>query len=249
MTPSAMKQFAGQRVLITRSEEDCAEWARELEAAGATPVILPCIRCEAIDTAELREHIAKELPQSDWVVFTSRRGVAAFAALYGEPLPAQIRVAAVGPATADAAVNRFGRADLVSEMGSAASLAQALEARITVADTRHLIAVAENAGNTVEETLRAAGAVCTRVNIYRTLAASSRDPKHALSALGADNILLASPSAVVGFTNQVELDMPAAIFTIGPATHEAALAAGLSVTGEATSRGIEGLMEAMRCAS
>jgi len=142
----------------------------------------------------------------------------------------------------------FGRADLASEAGTAASLAQALEARLTDNGTRLLIAVAENAGTTIEDALRPTGAACTRLDLYRTVAAAPREPKQTLSALGADNVFLASPSAVTGFTNQVELDKAAAIFTIGPATNEAALAAGLTVTGQATSPGLEGLMEAMRCA-
>jgi uroporphyrinogen-III synthase len=241
-----MKQLSRQSVLLTRSEEDCAPWARELERSGITPVIFPCIRCEPLESAELREHIALELPRSDWLVFTSKRGVEIFSMLHREPLPTSLRVAVVGPATADAAVIQLGRADLVSEMGTAASLAQALEARLSGPNNRHLVAVAENAGTTIEDLLTAAGASCTRLNLYRTVPVARREPKFTLSALGADKILLASPSAVIGLTNQVELDIPAAIYTIGPATNEAATAAGLSVTGQATSPGLEGLMEAMK---
>ena len=243
-----MNELSGQSVLLTRSEDDCAEWAQELEAIGATAVILPCIRSEQIDTAELREQIADRLPRTDWLVFTSKRGVAAFVGLHAEPLPDIIGIAVIGPATADAAVIAFGRADLVSEMGTAESLAQALETRLTEPNSQILIAVAENAGYTIEDTLRAAGAYCTRLEVYRTVAADELTPKQALSTFDADNVFLASPSAVTGFTNQVELDTPAAIFTIGPATSEAALDAGLEVTGQARSPGIEGLMEAMRCA-
>jgi uroporphyrinogen-III synthase len=234
-------------VLLTRSEEDCAPWALELENGGITPVIFPCIRCEPLESGELREHIARELPRSDWLVFTSKRGVETFSALHPDPLPASLRVAVVGPATADAAVIQLGRADLVSEMGTAASLAQALEARLSGPNSRHLVAVAENAGTTIEEVLTTAGAICTRLNLYRTVPAAPREPKYTLSTLGADKILLASPSAVTGLTNLVELDIPASIYTIGPATNKAASAAGLRVTGQAKSPGLEGLMEAMKC--
>jgi len=244
-----MSPLAGQSVLLTRSEEDCAPWARALEAVGAIAVILPCIRCEHIDAGKIREHISTEMPKADWLVFTSQRGVAAFAALYEPPLPEYVKIAAVGPATADATVVHFGRADLVSETGTAASLAQALEARLTTPGTRLLIAVAENAGRTIETALRPAGAFCTRMNVYRTVAARELEHKHMLSALDADNIFLASPSAVTGLLNQVELDKPVAIFTIGPATNRAAQAVGLTVTGQAQNPSLEGLMEVMRCAS
>jgi uroporphyrinogen-III synthase len=243
-----MNELAGQSVLLTRTEDDCVEWAQELEAEGATAVILPSIRSEQIDTTELREAIATTLPRTDWLVFTSKRGVAAFVALHAEPLSDVINIAVIGPATADAAVVALGRADLVSEMGTAESLAQALDTRLTEPNSQILIAVAENAGYTIEDTLRAGGAYCTRLEVYRTVAAEELTPKQALSTFDADNIFLASPSAVTGFTNQVELDTPAAIFTIGPATSEAAMDAGLDVTGQARNPGIEGLMEAMRCA-
>ena len=244
-----MKRLVGQSILLTRSAEDCAQWARELEVANATAVVLPCIRCEHIDAEEVRERIAIELPRTDWLAFTSKRGVAAFAALHGAEMPGHVKIAAVGTATANAAVVRFGHADLVSELGTAASLAQALEARLTSRGMRLLIAVAENAGRTIEDALGPAGAICTRLDVYRTVPAREISPKHALSALGADTIFLASPSAVTGLTNQVELDKPAAVFTIGPATYEAAEAAGLTVTGQARQPSLEGLMEAMRCAS
>ncbi len=244
-----MKRLTGQSVLITRSAEDCAQWARELEVADATAVILPCIRSEPIDAEDVRERIAVELPRTDWLVFTSKRGVAAFAALHGTALPSRVKIAAVGAATADAAVIAFGRADLVSELGTAASLAQALEARVANKGARLLIAVAENAGPTIEDALGPTGATCTRLDVYRTVPVREISPKHALSSLGADTIFLASPSAVTGLTNQVELDKPAAVFTIGPATHEAAEAAGLTVTGQARQPSLEGLMEAMRCAN
>jgi uroporphyrinogen-III synthase len=244
-----MRPLAGQSVLLTRSAEDCAQWARELEAADATAVILPCIRCERLDAEAICERIAIELPRTDWLVFTSQRGVEAFAALHDARLPGHVQIAAVGAATADAAVVRFGHADLVGEQGTATSLAQALEARLTDPGERLLIAVAENAGRTLEDVLEPAGAICTRLDVYRTVPAREIEPKHALSALGANNIFLASPSAVTGLTNQVELDTPAAVFTIGPATYAAAEAAGLTVTGQARRPSLEGLMEAMRCAN
>lgn len=243
-----MKPLAGQSVLLTRDAEDCAQWARELEAMHATAVILPCIRCENINADEIRERITKELPRTDWLVFTSRRGIAAFTALHDAPLPEQIKIAAVGAATADAAVVRFGHADLVSELGTATSLAQALDATLTDPGARVLIAVAENAGRTLEDMLGPAGAICTRLNVYRTVAARELKPKRAFSTLGADTIFLTSPSAVTGLLNQVELDRPAAVFTLGPATYKAAEAAGLTVTGQARSPSLKGLLEAMRCA-
>ena len=73
------KRLEGARVLITRSEDDSAEWAEELERRGARPVLLPCIRSEPIDTPELRAALSEAVAGADWLVLTSRRGVEACA--------------------------------------------------------------------------------------------------------------------------------------------------------------------------
>ena len=179
-------------------------------------------------------------------------------------LPDGLRVAAVGPATARAAADTFGRVDLVGDgggadaahaaadpargAGAAASLAEALAPRLGPRD-RVLLAVAENAGPAFEETIRSAGHACIRLDVYRTLPAPGRPRKRAASDLGVDAVLLASPSAVTGFMNRVRLDTAPGIFTIGPATTEAARAAGVEVTGEAPRPSLGGLLEAMRCAT
>ena len=274
-----MSGLAGRRILLTREEEDCAAWAAEIEGFGAVPVIFPCIERRDVDTPALRARLAAELPRARWAAFTSRRGVAAFARIRGgggpgsasgprtgpgpgpgpapSPLPDGLGVAVVGPATARAAADAFGRVDLAGARdgsgaadaaGTAASLAEALAPRLGPRD-RVLLAVAKNAGRAFEETIRAAGRTCIRLDVYRTLPAPERPGKRAASTLGADAVLLASPSAVTGFVNRVQLDAAPGIFTIGPSTTEAACAAGLEVAGEAPRPGLRGLLEAMRCAT
>lgn len=249
-----MDRLRGQRVLITRAAEDCGAWAARLRASGAVPVILPCIACVLIDEPGVRARLAGGVRGADWVVFTSRRGVDAFCRLLGDTaqsaLPGAARVAVVGPATADAALARLGRVDLVAETATAGSLARALAARLQRAPqtggAQILIAVAENADGVLQDILSAAGGACTRVDVYRTVPVAAPRAKRTLSALGADKILLASPSAVTGLLNQIELDTAAEIFSIGPSTSRAARAAELSVTAEAASPSLEGLLETMR---
>ena len=253
-----MSALAGRRILLTRDEEDCAAWAEEIAGLGAVPVIFPCIECRDLDTPGLRVRLAAELPRVRWLAFTSRRGVASFARLRGDrargaatpaALPDGIRVAAVGPATARAAAAALGRVDLAGGAGgTAGSLGEALAPRLGPGD-RVLIAVAENAGRALEESIRSAGHACTRLDVYRTVPVPERDGKRAASGLGVDDVLLASPSAVAGFVNRVRLDSAPGIFTIGPSTTEAARAAGLVVTGEASRPCLRGLLEAMRCAT
>jgi uroporphyrinogen III methyltransferase/synthase len=241
---NAAKRLVGARVLITRGEDDCAEWAEELERRGARPVLLPCIRSEPIDTPELRAALKVALADADWLVLTSRRGVEACARLLAQPVRA--RVATVGAATADEARERLGRADLVGG-GNAAALGAALtgDARFT-RGARVVLALAANASDALERALAAAGARCARFDVYRTIPAPPAASKRALSSLGAERVVLASPSAASGFVHQVDLDVPVAIYTIGPSTTAAARALGLAVTAEAREPSLEGILEAMQ---
>ena len=236
----------GRRVLLTRSEEDCAEWAAAFERHGVGTTALPCIRCEPISAPATRAALAAAVPKADWLVLTSRRGVAAFAALDPPALPARCGVAVVGITTAEAAKAELGRVDLVGG-GTAAALAATL---VDVGDLgrrrRVLLALAENAGTALEDALTAAGARCTRLDVYRTIPAPPAEPRRPLSALRVDNVVLASPSAVTGFVHQVEVDVPVAIYSIGPSTTAAARSAGLTVTAEAREPSLEGILEAMQ---
>jgi uroporphyrinogen III methyltransferase/synthase len=239
-----MKRLAGRRILLTRSADDCAEWAAKLMGCDATPVSLPCIETEAIDTPELRARLAAAVPEADWLVFTSRRGVEAFAALH----PAAIgntRVAAVGEVTGEAARQLLGRIDLVGRGGTASLLAATMLAAGVLVNKPHLLlALAENAGDVLESTL-GKSTRCTRLDLYRTLPAPPTGTKRAMSSLDADNVLLASPSAVTGLVNQVDIDVPVKIYTIGPSTSAAARAQGLEVTAEAKLPSLWGMLEVM----
>jgi uroporphyrinogen-III synthase len=244
MTPHAAT--AGRRVLLTRSEEDCAKWAKRLARHGADAVALPCIRCEPIATPASKAVLAAAVPSTDWLVFTSRRGVEAFAALDPPALPAQCRIAVVGAATAEAAKTELGRADVVGG-GTAAALGATLaDLGELILHPRVLLAVAENAGDAVERTLEAAGAQCVRLEVYRTVPAPPAEPRRPLSTLRVDNVVLASPSAVTGFVHQVDVDAPVRFYTIGPSTTAAARHAGLPVTAEAREPSFEGILEAMQ---
>lgn len=242
-TPAA--RHDGPRILLTRSAEDCAEWAEPLARAGLRPVIFPCISAEILETPALREALREGLAHADWLVLTSRKGVAALAALAGDALAARTRIAAVGASTADAARARFGRVDHVGG-GTAAALAASLQAGGAAAPgTRCVLALAANAPGLLERALAEAGASCRRFDVYRTIPAPPSSPKTPLSCVGADRILFASPSAVEGFLNQVEMDTAVDVFTIGPSTSAAARSRGIIVTAEAHEPSLDGLLEAM----
>ena len=162
-------------------------------------------------------------------------------------------VAAVGPSTAAAARRWLGRADLVSEGSGAEPLARKLAQRLIrereqggrTRTPRVLLALAENAGPSLEDVLSRASACCVRIDVYRTDPAPAPAGRRRVSQLGVNTVLLASPTAVTGFLHQVELDVPVEIFTIGPSTSLRAKSAGLTVAAEAERPSLDGLIEAM----
>jgi len=244
---AAASALAGRGILITRSEDDCAEWAEAIERRGARAVLLPCIHCEQLDTPELRAALGAALEKAHWFVATSRRGVEAVARLRAPrtPLAPRTRVAVVGSATAAASRELLGRADLVGS-GTAAKLGATLAAGAIKPGARVVLALAENAGEALEHALSSAGVNCTRLDVYRTVPAPPAANKRSLSSLGAECVVLASPSAAAGFVHQVDVDVPVAIYTIGPSTTAAARELGLAVTAEARKPSFESIWEAMQ---
>ncbi len=243
-----MSEHTHNRVLLTRSREDCESWIPSLRKRGASPIVFPCISTEVIDNPETRGRLAQAIEKADWLVFTSKRGVSAFEQLCDAELPSALRIAAVGRATAEAAESCLGRIDLVGTGRTAADLADDLIARANASvPATFLLAIAENAPSMLETKLADAGHETLRLDVYRTIPTPDTGKRRAFSTLACDAVLLASPSAVQGFVNQVELDIDAQIYTIGPSTTAAAQNLGLEVKKEAAQPSLEGLMEAMQC--
>ncbi len=239
----------GRTVLITRPAEDAGAWAAEIERRGGRPVVFPCLCTEPVRDAGVADALRGALEEAGWLVVTSRRGVAAVAGLLEGPLPDRVHVAAVGPATARAAQDEWGRADLVAAEANGAGLARELAAvlaRHEDDDTpRVVLAAADRAGRDLEDVLVPAGIEVVRIAVYRTIPAPPRHDRQQLQDWGVDVILLASPSAAAGLVNQAVVPPRATILTIGPTTTEAASRLGLAVTAQAASPGLAGLLEAL----
>ena len=236
-------RLAGRKLLLTRSAEDSEAWAEELATEGALPIVFPCIATELCGDPGLAERIAEAASDADWIVFTSRRGVDAFAELMPDGPPPSARLAAVGETTARHLNERLGRADLVGS-GAASGLAKEL-AEATGRGDSILLALAANAGDVLERVLTEAGATVTRCDVYRTIPSRQLEPRRALSTLGSDVVIFASPSAVTGFDNQVSVDIEQQIVTIGPSTSAAVRRQNWEVAAEAKEPNLNGIIESI----
>lgn len=196
-----------RRFVVTRAAGEGDALAARLAAAGAEVLFLPSIEVRRIGRSEPFRRALAEIARFDWIVFTSRHAVAAFAA---ESSRARLdwcrarrpRCAAIGPATARA-LERAGRvAELVPGRASASSLVAAFRRAGGVAGRRFLLPQSALAGSELATGLTALGGEVTAVAAYdvvtprpgRNAAAVAR-----LASLGAiDAILLASGSAARG---------------------------------------------------
>lgn len=238
--------IAGRRILVTRAREESEAWAARLAALGAHPVVFPCLITEPIEDNATADVLRTELSRAQWLLVTSPRAATGVARLLGGAPDARVRIAVIGPATAEACAAAFGRIDFIAPHATSAALGEAVAQFAADAEPPHARAVIAGAAGGREEAeaaLTARGVVVTRVDVYRTRPAPSVERRENLSAAGIDDVLLASPSAVTGLLNTALVPPSARVITIGPTTSGAATAAGLRVFAEAREPTLDGMLK------
>jgi len=237
----------GRSVVVTRAREQTSALRHRLESLGAAVIELPAIAIEP-----LAFHVP-DLSRHAWLVFTSANGVAAFfdrglapAGLDARVL-AGLRVAVIGPGTANALTTRGVRPDLLPERFVAESLLEAFPPPSTEGE-RVLVARAEQARDVLPAGLSERGYEVDVLPVYRTVTATP-DPT-ALERVrtgGVDALTFTSSSTV---TNLCDLlgAVPAPqplVVSIGPVTSKTAKERGLRVDVEASEHTIDGLVAAL----
>ena len=246
--------LSGKRVVITRTQEQAADWAARLAQLGAEPLVMPTIRIAPLPDLRCLDDALAELAAYDWLVLTSANAVVVVAErlrLLGEPkeLLRGTAIAAIGPATADA-VRRLGVAPaFVPEEHVAEALAAALP---PVAGRRILLPQAAAARPVLAEQLAARGAAVEAIPIYDTEPVALDEASLGELARGVDAIVFTSGSTVRSFVASVRGHEDAArqvaaarVVCIGLVTAEAAQAEGLPVAAVANEASVNGVVEAL----
>ena len=246
----------GRRALITRAREDAGRLADLVTALGGEPYEFPTIAVEAVPDLEALSRAVRDLPSYDWVVFTSANGVRFFWERLWESGGdarwfANVRLAAIGPKTAES-LSRFGlRADVVPEEYRAEGVLAALGGRIAPGE-RVLCPRAEQSRDVLVRGLADMGALVTEVAAYRTVPAAV-DPagvREMLARGDFDAVTFTSSSTVHNFFQALGKDGPGLVgrtvlACIGPVTAAALSGYGLDSTVTATRYTVEGLVEAL----
>ena len=223
---------------------------------GAQPVLLPAIEILPPEDWSPIDEILSRLSDYDWLIFTSANGVESLMnRLWSLGKDARslghLKLAAIGPATAETLCRYQLRADVVPESYRAEALAESLKP--LVAGRRVLWAGADRGRDVLPTELAAAGATVEKLIVYRNRDALDIPPETRvlLEAGQVDWIALSSPSIARNLKNLIRpqalahLGQRTRIATISPVTTAAAKEAGLPVHAEATEYTWPGLFEAM----
>ena len=222
----------GLCVALTGTRNAAEELAARLATLGVRVLREEVLAIEDLEGSALARRVASLRP-GDALAFTSAH---AARRLRGLIVPAGVRVAAVGQATARELAAAGLHVDLVGQSGARA-LARALD---PAPGACVLFPCAENARTDLEEELRARGVMVERLVLYRT-----RARLDAVLYPEADVRLYLSPSAVEAALGWEQARFPRARrVALGAATAAALAAAGLAHE-EAPSTDTEDLLDAL----
>lgn len=246
----------GQRIAVTRMQDQAAELAAPLAAAGAEVIAAPTIGLGELDDYGAVDAALRDLGRYAWVVFTSANGVSGlFARLKALGMDSRqlalVRIAAIGSGTAARLAEHGLRPDLIPEEAVGESVAAALIAA-GISGKRILLPRAEVARPELPNALAEAGGICDDLPVYRTLCPQSL-PQEFLESLDRHElnwITLTSPSS---FNNLVALLGPerrdtlrqVSLASIGPVTTRAIRESGYDIAVEAKSHDVSGLVAAI----
>ena len=190
--------LAGVTVLVTRPSHQADALCQRIEHAGGAVLRLPALRIEdPADTAHAAA-VMQGLEAYDLAVFVSANAVERACALRGGPLPAGLRTAAVGPATA-LALTAAGAADVITpQSGFDSEALLAHPALAEVAGQRILVVRGDGGRALLGETLTARGALVEFAAVYRRVpgAAPSGAVADALRRRRVDATLATSADAL-----------------------------------------------------
>lgn len=205
-------------VVVTRAEESDGPLSTELKSLGLPVLVWSAVRVLPVDTAQLDEAL-RRADSFDWIVFTSRYGVAAVTARL-PAAPAGVRTAAVGRATASVLQQHGWPVDMLPGEPSAAGLVAAFAASGAARGARILYPASSRALPTLAAGLTQLGAQVTTVEAYRTVSGTSLDVEDCrawIARQGVGAVTFASPSAVAELESALGKDDFARLLGMAPA--------------------------------
>ena len=237
MGEDATGGLRGKRVVVTRAVEQSGELVHALEREGAVPVVLPMVAFGPPDDTTGLDQAIREMDRYDWTFVTSQNALRALQercqALKLDLRKAigKGRVAAVGPATAEAL--KSARIEVAYTASKRQGVSLARELAEEVKGKRVLLPRSDRANPELVEELKRLGATVEEVVAYKTVSPDDAALHQARTALQqkVDAVLFFSPSSVhhlqdiLGSEKVLEISRQAIFAAIGPVTERALRAA------------------------
>ncbi len=247
----------GRTVVITRAREQASDFKAALEALGARCIEFPTISIAPPPSWDPIDQAIKQISTYDWVIFTSVNGVRFFM----ERLLAAgkdvrelkgVRLAAIGPKTAEALESSMLRPDLVPGEYRAEGVLEALAGE-NLKEMRFLMPRAMVAREILPEKLVELGAHVDVVPAYQTVLPEedAAGVAELIKAGEVDCLTFTSSSTVSNFFSLVgkeELSPflnKTVIASIGPITAETAGKFGLKTSIMPSEYTIQGLVDSI----
>lgn len=249
------KPLFGKTVIVTRARAQASALTQKLEALGAKVIEAPAIKIvPASDYAPLDAAISN-ISTYKWLVLTSANGVEYFfehlrSAGKDARALANVKIAAIGSATAKALAAHGITADLIPSAYRAEELVEALHSQVEAGD-KILLARAKVAREVLPEALRKMGATVDVVTAYETIA-DCENKDELIAALESDEasvVTFTSSSTVTNLLqvlgDKAELLNKAVLAAIGPVTGDTLTKHGYTAAINAAEYTIDGLTEAI----
>ena len=236
------KPLFGKRIIVTRAREQASEFLSALSEMGAGCLEFPTIKVLPPESFEGLDRSIHDIETYHWLIFTSVNGVKYFFDRL-ETLSRDVRdlkglkIAAIGPATAEAVTSKGLRIDLIPEEYRAESVVEAFR-KEDIEGKRILLPRAREAREVLPEELEKLGAVVDVVEAYRTVK-PEEDKEKIMGMLRQGDIHMVtftSSSTVSNFMDMFHgapvLDWmeKTAVACIGPVTAKRAQDQGLKVS-------------------
>lgn len=234
------RPLEGRTVVVTRAAAQAQRFVEMLQAAGARVLETPTISIEPPVSWEPFDAAVDAAASFAWVIFTSVNGVAmADRRLTARRVPwsvfARARLAAIGPATAEALAEHGLRVEVIPREYRAEGLVERLRGELAPGDRILLPRAAQTRDVLVTELARL-GASVTEVPVYSTrrVGTSGASLRNALAAGSVDVVTFTSSSTARNFAElfteeeRRSLLGSVTVASIGPITAATAAEYGLS---------------------
>ena len=242
-----------KRIISTRPVDSTDGFPELIKKAGGKVISLPMIQVELARLSDEEKNKLGTLEQFNWIVFTSKNGVATFFKQLIEvngntSLPTSVKIAVVGKKTA-AELDYYGYApELSGKKNTSEDLIRELIDKFDPQAQSFLLALGNLADDSIEKLLSVTNKV-SRINVYNTIRPQKADNSilDAVANRNYDLLVFTSPSTFQNFCHfyGTEKIRDLKIASIGATTTKAIQETGATPLLTAKESNAEGLYRAI----